>query len=145
MRHIFLFFAPGSHGSEELVGPLNPYAAIPSTLNSEKLICSLTSHSKSVSVTVTLTEKTCLKPTRCSSQKFALCPWYGRAVDSNCGSSDCWYGSSQNWKHVNHGPLRRVMSVQRAPSIGIVPTLGPKVHKYDLLWAIGSPREWQIW
>ena len=28
----------------------------------------------------------------------------------------------------------------RAPSIWIMPTLGPKVYKHDLLWAIWSPR-----
>ena len=28
----------------------------------------------------------------------------------------------------------------KAPSVSITPTLGPIVHKYDLLWAIWSPR-----
>ena len=28
----------------------------------------------------------------------------------------------------------------RAPSTKTLPTLGPKIHKYDLLWAIWSPR-----
>ena len=28
----------------------------------------------------------------------------------------------------------------RAPSIYILPTFGPKVYRYDLLWAIWSPR-----
>ena len=29
--------------------------------------------------------------------------------------------------------------IPRAPSIQTIPTLGPKVCKYDLLWAIWSP------
>ena len=33
----------------------------------------------------------------------------------------------------------------RAPSIKIIPTLGPGVYKYDLLWAIWSPRVMQAW
>ena len=28
----------------------------------------------------------------------------------------------------------------KAPSIQLIPTLGPKVYKYDLFWAIWSPR-----
>ena len=32
----------------------------------------------------------------------------------------------------------------KAPSTQLVPTLGPKVHKYDLLWAIWSPRDTQV-
>ena len=28
----------------------------------------------------------------------------------------------------------------KAPSIQIIPTLGPKVYTYDLLWAISGPR-----
>ena len=29
----------------------------------------------------------------------------------------------------------------RAPCLQIIPTLGPKVYKYDLHWAIWSPRD----
>ena len=31
--------------------------------------------------------------------------------------------------------------IPRVPSMQIIPTLGPKVYKYDLLWAVWSPRE----
>ena len=33
-----------------------------------------------------------------------------------------------------------VIITPRAPSLYILPTLGPKAHKHDLLWAIWSPR-----
>ena len=40
-------------------------------------------------------------------------------------------------------PLK-MRAFSRDPSIQIIPTLGPKVCKYYLHWAIRIPRVWQI-
>ena len=34
-----------------------------------------------------------------------------------------------------------IPTAPRAPSIQTIPTLGAKIYRYDLLWAIWSPRE----
>ena len=38
--------------------------------------------------------------------------------------------------------VRNHIHIPKAQSIYKIPTLGPKVYTYDLLWAIWSPRVW---
>ena len=61
-------------------------------------------------------------------------PERGRLPRETCGSAAL--------SSVLQPPRNQSQRVQlpRAPSMSTLPTLGPKVHKYDVLWAVWSPR-----